>query len=108
MRQNEESRAIVTFVHLHGHDMFSMLDGYGKPNEIVERICELGHKSIAQTNHGNIFGHVPLEQAARKANINPIFGCEMYVVEDMAERKSRYIPSLGVNANPHVTVLAMN
>ena len=85
-----------------------MLDGYGKPNEIVERICELGHKSIAQTNHGNIFGHVPLEQAARKANINPIFGCEMYVVEDMAERKSRYIPSLGVNANPHVTVLAMN
>lgn len=96
------------YIDLHAHSTYSMLDGYGKIEQIVERYIELGRNAGTVSDHGNIFAHVPFEQKMRKAGLKPIFGCEFYIVQDMKEKTSRYIPSLGASANPHVTVFAMN
>jgi len=95
----------MRFAHLHGHSTYSFLDGYGTTDQVAARIAELGHTCCAQTDHGNIYGHVPWQKSAAKAGIRPLFGCEMYVVDDMRER-TRHNPSLGVDGAPHVTVLA--
>lgn len=92
-------------IHLHGHSTYSFLDGYGTVDQIAERIKFLGHTSSAITDHGNIFAHVPLQKAYKKANLKAIFGCEFYVVDDMTER-SKYNPSLGADGAPHVTIIA--
>jgi len=94
-------------IHLHGHQTTSFLDGYGTADQIIDRIVELGQSSIAVTDHGNVFGHVPVARAAKKRNIKPIYGCEFYIVDDITKRE-RFQASLGVNAFPHVTVLAAN
>lgn len=63
------------YIDLHAHSTYSMLDGYGKIEQIVERYIELGRNAGTITDHGNIFGHVPFEQKMRKAGLKPIFGC---------------------------------
>lgn len=93
--------------HLHLHSTKSRLDGWGTEAQIVDRAVELGHKAVAVTDHGNVCAHVPLWEAAKKKGIKPIFGCEFYIVEDMEERTATQ-ESLGVNAFPHVTVLALD
>lgn len=97
----------LPFVHLHGHSTYSFLDGYGTPQQIIERIVELGHTSVAITDHGAIFGHAPHQQACAKSGVKPIFGCEMYLVEDMDSR-TRMQHTIGDEMLPHVTVIAQN
>lgn len=92
-------------VELHGHSTYSMLDGYGTPEQIAARAVELGWHACAQTDHGNCYGHVPWQKACRDAGIKPIFGCEFYIVEDSTVR-SKYNESLGNESFPHITVLA--
>lgn len=98
----------MAFVDLHGHTTYSFLDGYGTPKQLAKRLKSLGRTACAITDHGNIVGHVDYEKNMAAAGIKPIFGCEFYVVDDMTNRGDRYIPSLGADANPHVTVVAMN
>lgn len=93
--------------HLHAHSTYSFLDGYGTPTQIASRIAELGHDSVAVTDHGNVFAHVPYAKAMKKMGIKPIYGCEFYIVDDMTARE-KHQSSLGVDAFPHVTVLAEN
>lgn len=90
--------------HLHLHTTFSFLDGYGTPKQVAARVRELGHDACAVTDHGNVFAHVPWSQAARDAGVQPIYGCEFYVVDD-ASSKERVL-DLGASSFPHVTVLA--
>ena len=94
-------------IHLHHHSTFSFLDGYGTPDQIAERVKDLGQKACAITDHGNVFAHVPWQKAARKAGIKPIFGCEFYIVDDIGDR-TRVQATLGASAMPHVTVIAIN
>jgi DNA polymerase-3 subunit alpha len=56
-----------------------MLDGFGKPEQYVERLQEIGHKAIAITDHGNIFAHRAFEPVCKAAGIKFIPGVELYV-----------------------------
>lgn len=67
------------FVHLHVHTDYSVLDGACKVGKVLERCKEYGMRSCAITDHGALFGAVQFYQAARKAGIKPVIGCELYV-----------------------------
>jgi DNA polymerase-3 subunit alpha len=67
------------FVHLHLHTDYSMLDGACDVEKLVHRVSELGMPAVAMTDHGNIFGAVHFVNAANKAGVKPIVGCELYV-----------------------------
>ncbi len=69
----------MSFVHLHVHTEFSLLDGSNKIKEYVKRVKELGMDSAAITDHGVMYGAIDFYKAAREAGIKPILGCEVYV-----------------------------
>ena len=67
------------FVHLHLHSQYSLLDGTTRIDDLVQRAAELGQPAVALTDHGNMFGAVKFYEAARRAGVKPIIGCEVYV-----------------------------
>jgi DNA polymerase-3 subunit alpha len=101
-----EGKTSMNFCHLHGHDCYSFMDGYGLPHQVAERIAALGHTACATTNHGNIFSHAPFEKAMKARGIKPIFGSEFYICDNVA-KMTRVDETLGVNSYSHVTVLAL-
>ena len=72
--------------HLHVHSEYSLLDGACKIDRIAERAASFGQPAVALTDHGVMNGAVELFTACQKHGIKPIFGCEVYVVEDHARR----------------------
>ena len=68
-----------SFVHLHLHSEYSLLDGACRISEIPERAAECGHTAVAITDHGAMYGAVEFYNACKKNNIKPIIGCEVYV-----------------------------
>ena len=96
----------MRLTHLHAHTTFSFLDGYGTPDQLAERMQELGHDACAITDHGNIIGHVPFARVYSKKGIKPIFGCEFYICDDMSLKDKVHAPSTNSNGLPHITVLA--
>jgi DNA polymerase-3 subunit alpha len=94
------------FVHLHVHSEYSLLDGAIRMNQLVKKAAELGMPAIALTDHGNLFGTVEFYQAAEKAKVKPIIGCEIYVAPgSMHEKKTS---NGGKDAAFHMTLLASN
>ena len=86
------------FTHLHLHTEYSLLDGACDVYKLVDRVAALGQKSVAMTDHGNIYGAVHFFDAAKDKGIKPILGCELYVCKsrrtigaDYAERPSTTI-----------------
>ncbi len=69
----------MSFVHLHTHTEYSLLDGSNKIKEYVARVKELGMTAAAITDHGAMFGVIDFYRAARAEGIKPILGCEVYV-----------------------------
>jgi DNA polymerase-3 subunit alpha len=69
----------MSFVHLHVHSEYSLLDGACRIPALVSRARELGQSAIALTDHGVMYGAVDFYKAAKKAGIKPIIGCEVYV-----------------------------
>ncbi len=69
----------MSFVHLHTHTEYSLLDGSNKIKEYAARIKELGMEAAAITDHGAMFGVIDFYRAARAEGIKPILGCEVYV-----------------------------
>ena len=67
------------FTHLHLHTEYSLLDGACDLTKLAERVAALGQKSVAMTDHGNIYGAVHFFDAAKKAGVKPILGCELYI-----------------------------
>ncbi|HDP34351.1 MAG TPA: PHP domain-containing protein, partial [Candidatus Hydrogenedentes bacterium] len=67
------------FVHLHVHSHYSLLDGLIKPGPLLEQCAEYGMEACAITDHGNLFGLLEFYTTAKKMNIKPILGCEVYV-----------------------------
>lgn len=70
------------FCHLHQHTDYSLLDGCCRVDRLMARASELGMSSIAMTDHGNLFGAPAFYKAAKKHDIKPIIGCEVYLVHD--------------------------
>ncbi len=68
-----------SFVHLHGHSHYSLLDGGATIDGLLEKAKELGMPAIALTDHGNLFGAVEWYNTAKKFGIKGIVGCEFYV-----------------------------
>jgi len=94
------------FVHLHLHTDYSMLDGACDVEKLVQRVKELGMPAVAMTDHGNIFGAVHFVNAAHKAGVKPIIGCELYVCKKDDHNIERTPPE-GDTYN-HLLVLAEN
>jgi DNA polymerase-3 subunit alpha len=94
------------FVHLHLHTDYSMLDGACDVEKLVQRVKELGMPAVAMTDHGNIFGAVHFVNAAHKAGVKPIVGCELYVCKKDDHNIERTPPE-GDTYN-HLLVLAEN
>jgi len=93
------------FVHLHVHTHYSLLDGATRIPDLVARVKEQGSPAVAVTDHGNLFGAIEFYQAALKAGIKPILGCEVYIAPgDRREREARGI----AEASYHLLLLAMN
>src|ERR1700743_3051305 len=70
---------MAEFTHLHLHTDYSLLDGACDVDKLVDRVSSIGQKSVAMTDHGNIYGAVHFFDAAKKKGIKPILGCELYV-----------------------------
>ena len=69
----------LDFAHLHLHSTYSLLDGAIRPSDLVKKVKELGMKSVAVTDHGNMFGAIEFYEAAKKEGVKPIIGYEAYV-----------------------------
>ena len=96
----------MSFVHLHVHTEYSLLDGSNKIKEYVARVKELGMNSAAITDHGVMYGVIDFYRAARNAGIKPILGCEVYVAPG-----SRFDKTPGSNSEEryyHLVLLAEN
>ncbi|MBI3017305.1 MAG: DNA polymerase III subunit alpha [Deltaproteobacteria bacterium] len=99
-----------TFVHLHLHTQYSLLDGAIKIPGLIQKAKGFEMPAIGVTDHGNLFGAMEFYIEAKKAQIKPIIGCEVYMAP--GSRHSRQLPkgmSHGLE-DPfhHLTVLCMD
>ncbi|HYF35738.1 MAG TPA: DNA polymerase III subunit alpha, partial [Prosthecobacter sp.] len=92
-----------SFVHLHLHSEYSLLDGAVRLDELVKRVKDLGMPAVAVTDHGNLFGAIDFYMAAKKAKVKPIIGCEVYLAPGSMHDKKE-IP--GRKRSSHLTLLA--
>ncbi len=94
------------FVHLHVHSDYSLLDGACRINDLVDKTKALNMKSLALTDHGNMFGAIGFYEYARQSGIKPILGFESYVAQG-----SRFTKEAGKDGKQriyHLTLLAEN
>ena len=79
-----------SFVHLHLHTEFSMLDGASRVGDVVAAAAADGQPAVGITDHGNMYGVLEMYRAARDAGVKPIIGCELYQAwEHRSERPAR-------------------
>ena len=86
----------MSFVHLHVHSEYSVLDGLSKVDAIVKRAKELEQPAVAITDHGVMFGVIDFFNAAKKAGIKPIIGMEGYLA-----RRSRFDKDPNKDKSPY-------
>ena len=91
----------MSFVGLHIHSDYSLLDGASQLPQLVDRAVELGMPAIALTDHGVMYGAIELIKVCRKRGVKPIIGNEMYVINGDIEVKKKY-------RRYHQVVLAKN
>lgn len=91
-----------SFVHLHLHSQYSLLDGAIKFEDLFPLAKEFGMEAVALTDHGNLFGAYEFYKKAKESGIKPIIGCELYVTAKINPDN----PSEG--KTHHLTVLSMN
>jgi len=91
-------------VQLHNHSHYSILDGRSRISEIIDRVRELGQKSVALTDHGVMHGAIEFYRAANTAGIKPIIGVEAYVARESMFRKDPALDRAG--SSNHLTLLA--
>ncbi|CAN5134459.1 DNA polymerase III subunit alpha [soil metagenome] len=103
-----------SFVHLHVHTEYSMLDGAARLGELFARTAELGMDTIAMTDHGNVFGAFDFYSQAKSAGIKPIIGMEAYLTPNTSRFERKRIrwnsggddDVSGSGAYTHMTLLA--
>ncbi len=90
----------MSFVHLHVHSEYSLLDGACRIGGMMDRLKELGQTAIALTDHGVMYGCIDFYKTAKAAGIKPIIGCEVYVARRGMEDRIH-----GVDNDPYHLVL---
>ncbi|HJW84438.1 MAG TPA: DNA polymerase III subunit alpha [Anaerolineae bacterium] len=94
----------MSFVHLHVHSEYSLLDGLGHPHQIVARAKELNQPAVALTDHGVMYGAIDFYNAARQIGVKPLIGMEGYLA-----RRSRRDKDPQKDKSPyHLLLLAQN
>jgi DNA polymerase-3 subunit alpha len=83
-----EGYSEMSFVHLHCHSDFSLLDGASSVEALVSKAKSLGMPKLALTDHGNMFGALKFTKECRKQGISPIIGSEFYVAPGSRHEKS--------------------
>lgn len=79
-----------SFVHLHVHSEYSLLDGAARIPDLVNKAADLGMTTLALTDHGVMYGAIPFYKACIERGIKPIIGCEAYMTAgSRKERGSR-------------------
>ena len=78
----------MSFVHLHCHTDYSLLDGACDIDQLMAITVEQKMPAVAMTDHGNLFGAVKFYNAAKNAGVNPIIGCEVYVSQQGHKTRS--------------------
>src|SRR5947199_1510472 len=91
-----------SFVHLHLHNDYSLLDGAVRMRELMNEAVKMKMPAVAITDHGNLFGAIDFYQCAKAAGIKPIIGCEAYITSGSYKEK----PSR--ESTFHFTLLAEN
>lgn len=95
---------MADFVHLHVHSEYSLLDGLGKLDHLIERAKSFGMDALALTDHGAMYGAFKFYLKAKAAGIKPIIGVETYVA-----RRSRFDKEARIDTDPfHLVLLAKN
>ncbi|NQT34692.1 DNA polymerase III subunit alpha [bacterium] len=95
----------MTFVHLHNHSDYSLLDGACRLPGLVQTAVDQQAPAIALTDHGNMFGAMDFYTRARKAGIKPIIGCELYIAPNSRSEKR---PGPSGEQRYHLILLAKN
>ena len=90
----------MSFVHLHVHTEYSLLDGACRIDRMMDRVKEMGQTAIAITDHGVMYGCIDFYKAAKAAGIKPIIGCEVYVARRGMRDKVH-----GIDNDPYHLVL---
>jgi len=94
-----------TFVHLHVHSEYSLLDGLSRIPDLAARAAELKMPALALSDHGNLFGAIEFYQECRKVGVKPIIGCEVYLAPgDLEDKKA----NSAKEASTHFLLLAKN
>ncbi|MEP6635208.1 MAG: DNA polymerase III subunit alpha [Acidobacteriota bacterium] len=93
-----------SFVHLHLHTDYSLLDGAIQIKPLAKRIEEQGMQACAMTDHGNMFGAVSFYNTMKSRGVKPIIGCETYITR--GSRRDRSAGAPGEKANHHLILLA--
>jgi len=94
----------MSFVHLHVHTHYSILDGYSKVGKLVERTKELGMPAVAITDHGTMYGVIDFYRQAKRIGVKPIIGVESYISSRrMYEKDVKYDKK-----SSHIILLAEN
>jgi len=93
-----------SFVHLHLHTEYSLLDGSIRMKELMKKAAQFKMPAVAITDHGNLFGAIEFYQEAQRAGVKPIIGCEAYVAP--GSHKDR--PGSRRHSAYHFTFLAQN
>src|SRR5579862_4931799 len=78
----------MSFVHLHCHTDYSLLDGACDIDQLMKIVVEQKMPAVAMTDHGNLFGAVKFYNAAKAAGVHPVIGCEMYVSQQGHKTRS--------------------
>jgi DNA polymerase-3 subunit alpha len=96
----------MSFVHLHCHSEYSLLDGANRIDDLIKRALELEQPALAITDHGNLHAAWTFQERAKKAGIKPIIGMEAYVAP--GDRRIRARPAPGAKPYYHLVLLAQN
>jgi len=78
----------MSFVHLHCHTDYSLLDGACEIDQLMKITSEQKMPAVAMTDHGNLFGAVQFYNAAKASGVHPVIGCEVYVSQEGHQTRS--------------------
>lgn len=80
----------------HTHTAYSLLDGEGTVEKVLDRAKELGQEAMAITDHGNMYGVIEFYEYAKKIGVKPILGCEVYVAAELGLTKPMSLIRSGI------------
>ncbi|MCI0521112.1 MAG: DNA polymerase III subunit alpha [Chloroflexi bacterium] len=104
----------MSFVHLHVHSEYSLLDGFSNIKKLVQRVKEMDMPAVALTDHGTMFGVIDFYNAAAAAGVKPIIGVETYLAarsmkerDPQEDKKSTHLLLLAENETGYKNLLQL-